>query len=223
MFGSERRVMNGIFFGQAERQMTARRLARGLALAGMLTAAMVLAGCQKSASGDAAAGLSGPVHEGPLRPFARGSMAKLTTWARPKPAPLTGFKDRDGKPVDLSRFRGKVVLVNVWATWCAPCRIEMPTLAALQRRYAASDLMIVPVSVDRAKDVPDARSFIDVNDPLPLFSDTAFALPSSLKLRGMPSTIIYDRQGREVARLEGEADWNTADTYALIDALLKRN
>ena len=195
------------------------RLAAGLGLAAALA---VLPACQKSATHSVELTAAGPQHEGPLAAFARGSMNKLSTWSTPRGEPTVQFNDRDGKPAQLARFRGKVLIVNVWATWCLPCRVEMPTLAALQRRYAGSDLMVLPVSVDRPKDVPDAKNFIDVHDPLPLFNDPAFALPAALKLRGMPSTIIYDRQGREVARLEGETDWNTPETWALVDALLKK-
>ncbi|MBS0297480.1 MAG: TlpA family protein disulfide reductase [Proteobacteria bacterium] len=194
-----------------------------LAAATLAVAALgVLPACQKSASQTNGATLGGPAHDGPLAKLAKGSMAKLSTWSAPRPGPTASFNDRDGKPVNLSQFRGKVVVMNVWATWCAPCRIEMPTLAALQRKYAGTDLVVLPVSVDKADRVADARNFIDVHSPLPLFNDPAFALASSLRLKGMPSTVIYDRQGREVARLEGETDWNTPEAWAVADALLKQ-
>jgi thiol-disulfide isomerase/thioredoxin len=165
------------------------------------------------------------VHEGPLAKYAVGSMAKLKTWAQPRPMPASTFNDADGKPTDLSKFKGKVVVVNVWATWCAPCVVEMPTLAALQKRYEGSDLVVVPVSVDKPIKLADAKNFIDVNAPLLLFHDPlgVAGLPTALgPLRGMPSTIIYDRKGREVARLEGEAKWDSPEAIALMEAVLKQ-
>jgi len=215
--------MGAVSGARAEGGASLRGLGRLAAVLVAGAALGVLPACQKSASQTNGAVLGGPAHDGPLAKLAKGSMTKLSTWSAPKPGPTAAFNDRDGKPVNLSQFRGKVVVMNVWATWCAPCRIEMPTLAALQRKYAGTDLVVLPVSVDKADRVADAKNFIDVHSPLPLFNDPAFALASSLKLRGMPSTVIYDRQGREVARLEGETDWNTPEAWAVVDALLKQH
>jgi thiol-disulfide isomerase/thioredoxin len=214
--------MGGVSGGTTGSSAGLRDLGRLAAAIGILAALAVLPACKGNASPSAQLGPGSPAHDGPLAALAKGSLASLSTWRAPKSEPPVAFNDRDGKPVNLANFRGKVLVVNVWATWCVPCRTEMPTLAALQRKYAGTDLMVLPVSVDRAKDVPDAKNFIDVNEPLPLFNDPAFALPGKLKLRGMPSTVIYDRQGREVARFEGETNWNTAETWALVDALLRQ-
>jgi thiol-disulfide isomerase/thioredoxin len=167
-------------------------------------------------------GLPQIVHRGPLARYAVGSLAKLDTWAQPKGTPQLSFKDAQQKPLSLASYHGKIVVMNIWAHWCAPCIVEMPTLATLQKRYAGTDLVVTPVSVDREKDFLDAKNFIDVNDPLPLLLDPNFSLPSTLKLRGLPSTVIYDRQGREIARLEGEAKWDTPEAYALFDELLRQ-
>ncbi|NEX93625.1 TlpA family protein disulfide reductase [Caulobacter sp. 17J65-9] len=157
--------------------------------------------------------------QGPLAAYAVGTLAKLETHAQPKAVPAVSFDDRDGKPVSLADFKGRVTVVNVWATWCAPCVTEMPTLAALQKGYPTDKLVVVPVSVDR--DVADAKSFIDVHAPLALYHDPKFALPHDLGVMGMPTTLILDRNGREVARLSGESDWNSPDARKLFDALLK--
>ncbi len=167
-------------------------------------------------------GLPTIVHQGPLARYAVGSLGKLDTWAQPRTPPAISFEDAELKPLGLANYRGKIVVMNIWAHWCAPCVVEMPTLATLQKRYAGTDIVVAPVSVDRAKDFLNAKSFIDVNDPLPLLLDPGFSLPSALKLRGLPSTVIYDRQGREVARLEGEAKWDTPEAYAFFDALLRQ-
>jgi thiol-disulfide isomerase/thioredoxin len=167
-------------------------------------------------------GLPQIVHQGPLARYATGSLVKLDTWPQPRSAPPLAFKDAELRPMSLASYRGKVVVMNVWAHWCAPCVIEMPTLAALQKRYQGTDLVVAPVSVDRAKDYLDAKSFMGVNEPLPLLVDQDLGMLAMLKLRGLPSTVIYDRQGREVARLEGEAKWDTPEAYAFFDALLRQ-
>lgn len=157
--------------------------------------------------------------QGPLARYAVGTLAKLETHARPKPVADVGFNDRSGKPVSLADFKGQVTVVNIWATWCGPCVTEMPTLAALQKAYPADKLRVLPVSVDR--DAADAKSFIDVHAPLPLYHDPKFAVPHDLGVKGMPTTLILDAQGREVARLSGESDWNSPDARKLFDALVK--
>lgn len=157
-----------------------------------------------------------------LARFARGSIAALETPATLEPAPAYVFKTRDGADARLPDFRGKVVVVNVWAMWCAPCRTEMPTLARLAEAYADQDLVVLPVNVDNDADkIADATSFIDVHEPLPLYSDPKFQLPFELPGKGkMPQTVLLDRQGRIRAHFSGEADWASPEARALIDALL---
>jgi thiol-disulfide isomerase/thioredoxin len=152
--------------------------------------------------------------------FATGSMKKLIVPAKPSRLSDLVFNDANGRPVDVAAFRGKVVVVNLWATWCAPCVAEMPTLAALQRAYPDT-VAVVTVSMDVEERLPNARSFIGVHEPLALYHDPRFAIPSELKVQGMPATLVYDRQGREVARVLGEATWDSPEARALIDSLLK--
>jgi thiol-disulfide isomerase/thioredoxin len=157
-----------------------------------------------------------------LARFATGPLARLETPAALEIAPDYVFTDRDGAEVRFADFRGKVVLVNLWAMWCAPCRTEMPTIAALASAYPDGDLVVLPINVDTGEDaVADARSFIDVHEPLPFYSDTRFQLPFEFPGKGkMPQTILLDRQGRIRASFSGEADWNSAEARALIDAVL---
>ncbi len=157
-----------------------------------------------------------------LARFAVGPLAALETPAVLKPAPDYVFKTRDGADVRFADFRGKVVVVNLWAMWCAPCRTEMPTLAALASSYPDGDLVVLPINVDTGDDaVADARSFIDVHDPLPFDGDPSFQLPFEFPGKGkMPQTILLDRQGRIRAAFSGEADWNSAGARALFDAVL---
>ncbi|RZJ32924.1 MAG: TlpA family protein disulfide reductase, partial [Brevundimonas sp.] len=150
-----------------------------------------------------------PPAKSELARFATGSIARLETPAALEPAPAYVFKTRDGADTRLSDFRGKVVVVNLWAMWCAPCRTEMPTLARLAETYAGRDVMVLPINVDATDDaIADARSFIDVHEPLPMYSDPKFQLPFELPGKGkMPQTILLDRQGRIRAHFSGEADW----------------
>lgn len=165
---------------------------------------------------------SAPPAKSALARYATGSIARLETPAILAPAPAHVFKTRDGADARLSDFCGKVVVVNVWAMWCAPCRTEMPTLARLAELYAGTDLVVLPINVDSSPDaLADATSFIDVHEPLPLYSDIKFQLPFELPGKGkMPQTVLLDRQGRIRAHFSGEADWASPEARALIDALL---
>lgn len=157
-----------------------------------------------------------------LARFATGPLAALETPAALVAAPDHVFKTREGADVRLADFRGKVVVVNLWAMWCAPCRTEMPTLARLADLYAQRDLVVLPINVDTGVDaIADATSFIDVHEPLPLYSDPSFQLPFEFPGKGkMPQTILLDRQGRIRAAFAGEADWASPEARALIDAVL---
>jgi thiol-disulfide isomerase/thioredoxin len=163
-----------------------------------------------------------PPAKSELARFATGTIARLETPAVLEQAPAYVFRTRDGADARLADFRGKVVVVNLWAMWCAPCRTEMPTLATLAQHYAGQDVVVLPINVDATEDaIADARSFIDVHEPLPLYSDPEFQLPFELPGKGkMPQTILLDRQGRIRAHFSGEADWASPEAKALIDALL---
>ena len=163
--------------------------------------------------------VSAETAQGPLKNYAKGSIANLITYASPRTIENIPFVDRDHKPLHLSDFKGQVVVLNVWATWCAPCRFEMPTLAHLQTDYTDKGVKVLPISVDEIGKFEDVKSFIDVQEPLQVYVDTTFAAPSKLGVSGMPATLILDKQGRAVARLDGQATWDTPEVKALIDKL----
>jgi thiol-disulfide isomerase/thioredoxin len=161
-----------------------------------------------------------PTAKGPLAVYATGALSKLVTNETPVAIEDISFIDRDQKPVKLSDFKGQVVVLNVWATWCAPCRFEMPTLAKLQEHYAGKGVKVLPLSVDTEEKFADVKSFMDVQQPLEVYADQNFQAPSKYNITGMPGTLILDKQGRQVARLDGEAKWDTPEVQALLDKLL---
>ena len=160
-------------------------------------------------------------HGGDLKSLAVGPLAKLVVDDKPAPQPIAA-EGPDGKAVKLADFKGKVLVVNLWATWCAPCVKEMPTLALLQSRYAGKPVTIMPISLDKgAEDIAKSKAFIADKPPLAYYhGDYALAFAITPASEGLPTTLIFDRQGRERARLEGGADWSTPETGKLIDRLL---
>lgn len=140
----------------------------------------------------------------------------------PKSAPALQFNLRDGRAAGLADFRGRVLVINFWATWCAPCRREMPTLDALQAHFADRDVMVLAISVDRGS----PRRAIEFLDRLGI-THLTMAYDSEYKSRraagliGLPTTLLLNRQHRELGRLSGEASWNSPAIHQLIEAALK--
>ncbi len=163
-----------------------------------------------------------PADSDSLQPFARGTLTKLQVPDQPASYPPTLFVDADGKPMRLSAFRGRAVVLNLWATWCGPCVKEMPTLAQLQRDYAGKPLAVVAVSMDNAAQTDQAKAFIAAHAPLGFYQDAKYGFLSDLKphLQGFPTTVLFDRQGVERAVLAGDADWSSPQAKAAIDKLL---
>jgi thiol-disulfide isomerase/thioredoxin len=136
--------------------------------------------------------------------------------------PAYAFVDRAGKKLTPADFKGKVVVMNLWATWCAPCKIEMPTLAKLAQAYAGKPVAVVAVSIDKPEDAAAAKAFIAANAPLAFYNDPDAKLPWALKpaATGMPTTLILGKDGLERGRISGEADWAGAGAKAVIDKAL---
>lgn len=153
-----------------------------------------------------------------------GRMASLEVLADPPPQPIAIFHSPDGADTTLGAFKGKVVLVNLWATWCAPCVTEMPTLANLQSAFKNKDFLVVAVSVDRESEKVEAKDQLEAlsKGVLPFFHDPKMAIVYPMRARGFPTSVLYDRHGKEIARLAGEADWNSPDAQALINAALSQ-
>ncbi|MDR3506838.1 MAG: TlpA disulfide reductase family protein [Caulobacteraceae bacterium] len=157
-----------------------------------------------------------------LKSFAHGQMARLEIAANGAPAPDVPVLDASGKTVKLTDLKAPVVVLNLWATWCAPCREEMPALARLQAAYPGR-ILVVPVSMDKDTDREKARDFIGQHGPLPFYQDPKYALAFALtpNAAGFPTTVLYDHSGHERARLSGGADWNSPEARAVIEALIQ--
>ena len=154
-----------------------------------------------------------------LDQFAKDSLKKLTVLQSPPAQPPLPYLLPDKTKMTLSDYKGKVILLNVWATWCAPCIAEMPTLDALQEKRGGADFEVVTVSLDRTAE--EAAKFLRDNgiDNLQGWHDGSYSTSSNLLLPGLPTSVFYDRRGREVARVSGEAEWTSPEALALIDKL----
>lgn len=148
--------------------------------------------------------------------------SKLTTPAQPTASPDYTFYDASGKAMKLADLKGKVVVMNIWATWCGPCVTEMPTLAKLQAAYAGKPVEVVAISIDSESSAAKARIFIAQHSPLKFYHDREMKLPFKLSppAPGAPTTVIYGKDGMEVARVAGEADWSGPEARALVDKAL---
>ena len=145
-----------------------------------------------------------------------GGLAKLQP-SDPAPVPDTAFTDPQGGTHRLADYRGKVVLLNFWATWCAPCREEMPSLDALQAQMGGTDFQVVAIASGH-NPAPAISKFLDEAGVtnLPVLLDPRQALAREMGVMGMPVTVLIDRDGHEIARLMGGADWASETALALI-------
>lgn len=150
-----------------------------------------------------------------------GTMKKLVLHSEPQPVSTVSFVDGDGAPRDLSEFKGRYVLLNFWATWCAPCRKEMPTISALQTDFQGPKFEVVTIATGR-NPLPALRKFFEeVNiTNLPVFRDPTQKLARDMAVLGLPISVILDPDGNEIARLRGDADWNSDSARAIISSLI---
>lgn len=140
----------------------------------------------------------------------------------PQPVINVRYLTEDGNRGDMEDFRGKVILVNVWATWCVPCREEMPTLDALQAELGGENFEVVALSIDRAGS-PVVRRFYDeigVSN-LKMYVDQTMLSATALRTVGLPTTILIDAQGRELSRLVGPAEWDDPEMVTFLGSFVK--
>lgn len=145
---------------------------------------------------------------------------RFLRWESPRELPALSFQDQGGKTLTLADFSGRVVLLNIWATWCPPCRKEMPSLDRLNAKRGGPAFEVVALSIDH--DATLVKPFYDevgIKTLHGYFDPKARAM-TSLGVVAVPTTLLIDRNGRELGRALGEAEWDSAQVEALIDGAL---
>jgi thiol-disulfide isomerase/thioredoxin len=184
-----------------------------------------IGGLKRNAPGDAACRPAVELSR-KLTPLAQGEVAALTMATTPLRLPDLAFEDADGKPKKLSDWRGRTVLVNLWATWCVPCRKEMPALDSLQTKLGGPNFQVVAINID-TRDPEKPKNFLkDANlTRLGYFADEKAKVFQDLKsigrALGMPTSVLVDGQGCEIATIAGPAEWSSDDAVKLITAAIK--
>ena len=163
-----------------------------------------------------------------LMPLSKGEVAAFIPNAAPRRATALDFKDGTGRAVSLDEFKGRVVLINLWATWCVPCRKEMPALDELEQKLGGRDFAVLAINLDqRGGDKPrkfleeiKVKNLIYYEDPT---TNVFQKLKAAGRAPGLPSTILVDRDGCELGFMPGPAEWASEDALALIRAALSKN
>jgi thiol-disulfide isomerase/thioredoxin len=193
-----------------------RRAARGLALSAALLFVVLLAGLAAYRYGSVSQH-AGPVSPLPLAGAPPQADFAPTVFDPPRPVPAIRFTDADGRPRSLQDFRGRLVLLDIWATWCGPCRKEMPALDRLDGTLGGADFVVLPVSIDRtglAAVAPFYRALGIAR--LGVYLDPLGRGTSALSIPGVPTTLLIDPEGRLVARKMGDAQWDGPQMIGLI-------
>jgi thiol-disulfide isomerase/thioredoxin len=163
-----------------------------------------------------------------IAPFARGEVAAVRVASSGLKVPDLAFQDAAGKPLSLAQWRGRTVLLNLWATWCVPCRKEMPALDALEKKLGSTDFQVVAVNID-TRDPDKPKTFFK---ELRIAQLAYYADPSARTFQnlkeigrafGMPTTMLVDKQGCEVGTIAGPAEWASDDAVKLIQAALGKS
>ncbi|MDG1709129.1 MAG: TlpA disulfide reductase family protein [Emcibacteraceae bacterium] len=153
-----------------------------------------------------------------------GAMKRFEIYDSPKPAPTTNFQDAEGNQVSFADFKGKVILVNLWATWCAPCIKEMPDLNKLQESLGGDEFEVVLLS-ENQDGIESSLKFLNDNNitHLNTYHDTNRGVARTLKSNALPTSFLIDANGAEVGRLIGPAEWNSGDAKALINYFILKS
>jgi thiol-disulfide isomerase/thioredoxin len=152
-----------------------------------------------------------------VQPAGAQAPAGFAVHESPRPLPDIQFENGQGEAMSLADFRGKVVLLNIWATWCAPCRREMPTLERLQAELGGSDFEVVALSIDR-NGLPVVKEFYEELglQQLGMYVDASGKASRELSALGVPTTLLIDREGNELGRLAGPAEWDSPEMVSFI-------
>ena len=158
-----------------------------------------------------------------LEALREGTMKKLVFSSAPKDVSQVVFHDPDGNEFQLSDWEGKYILVNFWATWCAPCRKEMPAIDALQAEFGGENFEVVTIAAGRNEIPAINRFFEEVNvTNLPILLDPKNKLASKMAVFGMPTTMILNPEGQEIARMRGDAEWYSDSARAIIAEMISQ-
>ena len=151
----------------------------------------------------------------------KGDMRKLIFHSAPLETTDAVFTSETGEEMTLADFEGKLIVLNFWATWCAPCRHEMPHLSALQSQMGGDDFEVVTVATGRNPIAGMQRFFEEIEvENLPLHTDARQELSRNLGVLGLPATLIIGPDGKEIARMMGDADWSDQNAIAILEALM---
>ena len=166
----------------------------------------------------------GPGETRPFERFAKGPLAGLDFAYAGEVPETSEFFTPEGDAITLADLKGKVILLNFWATWCGPCEKEMPSLGALQSAFSIDEFEVIAVSVDNEEDKGHAASELQrwTGGALGLYYTPEFALTYDLGARGFPTSIIYDAKGREIARYAGELDWASIEAVGFVKAVVAK-
>jgi thiol-disulfide isomerase/thioredoxin len=150
-----------------------------------------------------------------------GTLARFKLAAESKPLPDLAFTDAEDKPLRLADYKGKTVLVNFWATWCAPCVKEMPSLDKLQAEMGKDKFVVLPLSLDGPSRPKVAPFYADRKlANLGIYFDKGKKVMGALDISVLPTSILIDTEGREIGRLEGDAEWDKPEALALMKAAM---
>ncbi len=213
-----------------KKSLPAVRIVALAALAGLIAGAALIyvkeTGSGNGAGAETAASDTCPLAAGKvaaITPFLKGQVAAMSPVPEPHPVPGLTFKGADGKDLTLADFAGKTVLLNLWATWCVPCREEMPALNALQKSAGGDRFEVVAVNIDTGDD-EKPKAFLDETgvDDLGFYRDASMGVFNTLKKEGLafglPVTLLMDDKGCLISSMNGPAAWDSEDAKALIKA-----
>ena len=164
---------------------------------------------------------AGGVDLAALSDLRSGDMRKLVVHAQPEESSAVVFTKADGTEMSLADFEGKTILLNFWATWCAPCRKEMPALNEAQKVLGGDKFQVVAVATGR-NDLGAINAFFTEYgvENLEVYLDPNSALGRDMGIFGLPITVVLDPSGKEIARMRGEADWASEEAFAILRAAI---
>ena len=141
----------------------------------------------------------------------------------PQPLPIISFSDESSNSLTLEHWNGKVILLNIWATWCGPCRQEMPTLDRLQAALGSDRFIVIALSIDRAGNSVVRKFFDEIGiRHLDIFIDQTMKVARDLRVSGLPGTLLIGPDGQELGRLIGPAEWDTAEKITFFKTVITK-